>query len=243
MPLIETSGGTRMRVAIPPDAQWPELRAKAEEYDKLLEDRRTTGLQVDFLEEDLPAAHKRDATTAAKAIREGKEPPKPKFGPNKEAELAKAKARLAGLEPALDTVEQELVELVKQRGAKWEADLDGGIAEARQAFSEAISLMARARAEISTRLAVKHWLQEFPSVKFRGSAESPVRLLLAPNGDPYQWVEVRKALEADAESAEAQYTAGQYQPLRRSSPAGLSEWGGPVVHDGALVIHDTEEGS
>jgi len=200
MSKFENPAGRRLAVSLP-HTEWPELQEAAATYAEVQQERKVVGQRLTSLQRTgRDAAQRQDEIALAEAIEQGKAEPKTSKVEEVEREIAVCQRRFGALEVVLDKAEQNLIEVVDAHRDEWVAVVDAEFDEAFAKYAQAIEEVATARAEISQKFSLRHWLRGFPEEPYyKVGGSSVVVALKAMHGDPYTFDQVIDALRTDAE--------------------------------------------
>ncbi|HXH34996.1 MAG TPA: hypothetical protein VNJ54_11355 [Plantibacter sp.] len=150
-------------------------------------------------------ARQADTAAYAKALRGGKNDPGTPKTDAVDAEIVGAQRRLAALQRALDDVEAEVIEAVRQHREQWLVEVDEQLEQEHEAKRKLLAELATARETIVVTSALRVWIAGFPmkATSVSRGVVPPVADLLGQNGEPLAWEKVRQALENDLEVARA----------------------------------------
>lgn len=157
---------------LPADAP-PELAAKLAELTNLrtdLREARVTLAAVGARGAEV-AAGKADAAAYASALRAGSRDPGPKHEEKRQADLANAQRRAAGLRQAIGDVETELLKSIEANHDAWIAAAQPATDAARKAIVKAQLALDTAQAALDQQLLFVQWLGDpktAPRIPARG---------------------------------------------------------------------------
>ena len=184
----------KVRVPIPGDTSWlPDaVRARIEEYQRLLEQRHEAATALDTMKRSRPDVEQADAEVAAAAIRSGKQPTGQAKLAMYEADLAAQRHRTHALTLAVEGAAADLISTFEAEQDDVVASREASMHEAEATFLGVLDQLVQAHDALVTRRGELGWALEFPHRTKPGmSKRVPLTSL---NGDGFDPAETLAAL-------------------------------------------------
>jgi hypothetical protein len=192
--------GRLVRIVIP-ETSFKELEEERKKYERLVSDYDATALRVGELRAKLEQARDEHLNSRADAISNGKKEPDDAALCQLAEELADAEERLKVVELALDRTGDAVLDLAARKKGEWLAEQEKAKEEAREAYRDAIRVMAAARAELGREVGFANWLRRFEQKPMAGPSSTPKMFQVGngPDDRPLGHDELVALLLADAE--------------------------------------------
>lgn len=180
----------------------PALQPLVKEYGKLFNDRRAAQQSLSHLEDAHRRAVDADKVALAQALRGGKADPGNKNVEKLIQERENTRRTLEALDLAILDVEAELESVFEDTRDEHRPVVEAEIAEASEEYEAAINALGAARTKLTSTVALRHFLNNFPEKGYRPGGW-PLYKLIAVHGDPYDFGKVDEALRHDIELVDA----------------------------------------
>jgi len=181
---------------------WPELRDRIAEYNRLATEHRAASAALEALLASRPAAIENDRAAYAEAIRAGKADPGESNLSKLNTRVTSANRKAEALAAAVQSTARDIAAAVEGRRAALLHDVDQALGEDRDALAHAVTAWVAARTRLDQHRALRSWIDLFPGrTKWIPTVTTPVRGFDTANGEPLSFPELAQALHADAEPA------------------------------------------